>query len=242
MEQNLNEKKNWYYYRVYDGPGDRPIFQYMRLDYLIQLLETSKYFVRRRREYIDANESYYNKKLEFGFTSVDSNVPQQLKSTKRSMIFRDIIDCPTSCWTKTECESYLMWKNYATDVGVRIKTTVHNLIAALMLDLDKNGSDKVFCGSMVYTDCVPSVTEIGQMFNKDEGYADENEFRFYFLLSVDKDKKCTTHRLIPISPLVMIEEILISPFICKAAADKLVRMIKCSYGIDNVKQSKIKII
>ena len=90
-------------------------------------------------------------------------------------------------------------------------------------------------------DLLPSTDEEKQFFGKDEVYADEDEFRFYFALSDDFDRKGTTHRLVPVDPKVMIDEILLSPFLCKEAANKLVRMIKCSYGFENVEQSKIKI-
>lgn len=151
------------------------------------------------------------------------------------------MDCPISCWTKTERESYLMWKSYAGETGVRIKSSIHNLIASLQLDLEKDGADKLYCGSMHYCEnLLPSNDEEKQMFSKDEVYKDEDEIRFYFILSDDSNRKNTTHRLIPIDPNVMIDEIRLSPFLCKEAADKLARMIKCSYGFENVKQSIIK--
>lgn len=237
-----NGKMNWYYYHPKDGPTDKVICQYMRLDYLLQILETHKLYAKRRRENDDANEGYYKKNLEFGFSVANNGVVPQTEDLKRNLSYKDIVDCPISCWTKTERESYLMWKSYAGDTGVRIKSSIHNLIASLQLNLDKDGNDKVYCGSMNYCqDLLPSNEEEKQFFSKDEVYTEEDEFRFYFILSDDSNRECTTHCLIPIDPDVMIDEILISPFLCEVAANKLVRMIKCSYGIDNVKQSKIKI-
>lgn len=235
-------KLNWYYYLLNDGPTDRAICQYMRLDYLIQLLETNKLYAKRRRENDDANEGYYKKHLEFRLTIANGNNVSNTESPKRSLSYRDIVDCPISCWTKTERESYLMWKSYAGEIGVRIKSSIHNFIASLQLDLGKEGVDTVYYGSMNYCENLsPSDDEEHQMFSKDEVYSDEDELRFYFKLSDDSNKKGTTHRLVPVDPKVMIDEILISPFLCKEAANKLVRMIKCSYGFENVEQSKIKI-
>ena len=236
-------KLNWYYYHPNDGPADRVICQYMRLDYLIQFLETNKLYAKRRRENNDANEGYYKNYLEFGSTIADKSGVTNTERPKRNLTYKEIVDCPISCWTKTERESYLMWKSYAGNTGVRIKSSIHNLIASLQLDLREKGVDKVYCGSMNYCqNLLPSNDEEKQFFSKDEVYADEDEFRFYFVLSDDTNRKCTNHRLIPINPKVMINEILLSPFLCKDAANKLARMIKCSYGYDNVKQSKIKII
>lgn len=235
------EKLNYYYYLPNDGTEDRVICQYMRFDYLIRLLETHMYFVKRRREFDDTNESYENVKLAFPIAPAKKYDSQEQVLTERTIPYFDIIHCPASCWTKNENESFLMWKSYATEIGVRIKTTVHNLIASLEIDLERNGMNKVVCGSMNYKkNLIPSSDELGQLFNKDMAYSAENEFRFYFHISNDPDKKSTKYRLIPVNISVMIDEILLSPFICKEAADKLARMIKCSYGI-NVKQSNIKL-
>lgn len=233
---------NWYYYHPKDGPADKIICQYMRLDYLLQLLETHKLYAKRRRENDDANEGYYKKYLESGFSIANNGVVPQTEDLKRNLSYKDIVDCPISCWTKTERESYLMWKGYAGETGVRIKSSIHNLVASLQLDLGKEGADKVYCGSMIYCrNYLPSNDEEKQFFSKQEFYTEEDEFRFYFILSDDSDKKYTTNRLISVDPYVMIDEILFSPFLCKEAAKKLVRMIKCCYGIENVRQSEIKI-
>ena len=233
---------NWYYYHPKDGPTDKVICQYMRLDYLLQLLETHKLYAKRRRENDDANEGYYKKYLEFGFSVANNGVVPQTENLKRKLSYRDIVDCPISCWTKTERESYLMWKSYAGDTGVRIKSSIHNLIASLQLDLEKDGNDKVYCGSMNYCpNLLPSNDEEKQFFSKDDVYTEEDELRFYFILSDDSNRKGTTHRLVPIDPKVIIDEILLSPFLCKEAANKLARMIKCSYGIENVRKSDIKL-
>jgi hypothetical protein len=214
----------------------------MSLDYLIRLLETHKYYVRRRREFDDANESYENVKLAFPIAPAKNYNSQDQELTKRIIPYFDIIHCPTSCWTKNEDESFLMWKSYATEVGARIKTTVHSFIASIELDLEQDGMNKVVCGSMSYKkDLIPSSNELGQLFNKDKAYSAENEFRFYFHISSDSDKKSTKYHLIPVNTYVMIDEILLSPFICKEAADKLARMVKCTYGIENVKQSNIRL-
>lgn len=237
----MQEKLNYYYYLPSDGPEDRVICQYMRLDYLIQLLESHKLHVTRRREFDDANESCESIKLAFPIAPAKKYDSQEQELTKRMIPYFDINHCPTSCWTKNENESFLMWKSYATEIGVRIKTTVHNLIASLEIDIEQDGMNKVVCGSMNYKkNLIPSSDELGQLFDKDMAYSAENEFRFYFHISNDPDKKSTKYRLIPINTSVMIDEILLSPFICKEAADKLAEMIKCSYGI-SVKQSNIKL-
>lgn len=238
---NEQRRINWYYYLPVDGSEDREICQYMRLDYLIQLLETHKYYVSRRREFIDSNEKYQDLKLSVPVTPAHKECYPKQEPKERIIPYFDIIHCPTSCWTKKTEESYLMWKSYATEIGARIKSTIYNFVSSLEIDLVKEGENKVVCGSVNYKEFRPSYDELRQLFDKDKVYADEDEFRFYFQLSNDTDKRNTKCRLIPVNTTVMIDEILLSPFICKDAADKLTRMIKCCYGIENVKQSNIKL-
>ncbi len=236
-------KLNWYYYRPEDSCDDKFICQYMRLDYLIRLLEKKQYYVKRRRTFEDANESYKNNKLAFALRSVGNNCIQQPEVKERLIPYTDIIHCPTSCWSMHEHESFLMWKSYATEIGACIRTTVHNFIASLQIDLDiVKSENKVLCGSMNYEYFKPSATEDNQLFDKDIVYTDENEFRFYFLLASDSEKMKDEIKGIdvPVDTKVMIDEILLSPFICKEAANKIARMINCAYDID-VKLSNIKI-
>ena len=213
----------------------------MRLDHLLQLLETGKYYVSRRNSFEDANESYKNIKLAFAPVPVGENVVSQPISIDRIIPYTKISDCPTTCWSMNEEEKYLMWKCYATEQGACIRTSVHNLIASLQLDLDENNENKVVCGSMDYKKFMPSAIEECQLFDKDKAYSDEQEFRFYFYFpSYDYDKKNEKRIYIPVDTKVMIDEIILSPFISLDAADKLIRMIKCAYGIE-VKRSEIKI-
>ena len=237
-------KLNWYYYRPDEGCDDKFICQYMRLDYLIQLLEKKQYYVKRRRTFKDAYESYENNKLAFAPWPVGNNCTPQPKELQERLIpYTDIMHCPTACWSKHERESYLMWKSYATEIGACVRTTVHNFIASLQIDLNIiENENKVLCGSMKYDYFRPSTIEGDQLFDKDIVYADENEFRFYFLLASDAEKKIEENKgiYIPVDTKVMIDEILLSPFICKEAGDKIARMIKCAYDID-VKLSNINI-
>lgn len=238
----MKEKLNYYYYLPSDGVKDRGICHYMRLDYLIQLLETRQFHVTRRREFDDANESYESIKLAYPIAPAKDYGNSNQELPDRLIPYFDIVHCPTSCWTKNTEESIFMWKLYASEVGACIKSTVHNLVASLKLDLKPDGGNIVICGSMNYkNDLIPSSDEEGQLFNKDYAYEAEDEFRFYFHLSNDTDKKNTKYCLIPVNTAVMIDEILLSPFICKDAANKLARMIKCCYGIENVKLSNIKL-
>lgn len=183
------KKMNWYYFRLKDGNGDRSICQYMRLDYLIRLLETRQYYVKRRSKFQDANECLNHPALMFGISPAKANENIVQETKERNFSYYDIVTCPTSCWSLNKEENFLMWKCYATEMGACIRTTVHDLIASLEIDIDPEGDNKVLCGTMDYKKFHPSTNEEQQLFDKDIAYAGEQEFRFYFMLESDKDKK-----------------------------------------------------
>lgn len=231
---------NVYYYRHKDGEDDIPICQYMRLDYLFQLLETQRYYASRRNVFIDANEVNSKIKLKFNLKPNIMNITPVTQISKKLFSKTELENMPTACWTIRKQESFLMWKCYATEMGVCIKTTKHNLIASIKTDISEHSDNQVICGSMDYKSFKPSLNEEKQLFDKDKAYAEEKEFRFYFHFpsyDTNKDAKGIT---IPVDTKIMIEEIILSPFIQKVAANKLVQMINNDYGI-NARQSDIKL-
>jgi hypothetical protein len=236
-----NEKKNGYWYADDNIVENIDIYQYMRLDYLLNLLETNKYYVKKRKTFIDANESEYNMRLAFDLIpSIVGSNSKPNPHPERLIPYTEILECPTSCWTKTKEESFMMWKVYANEIGVRIKSSTGKILNSINLDTSINSNNRLICGSMKYVEHPRSFYETGQLFNKSKEYFDENEFRFYFDFKkiIKKDKDFVE---IPIHTKSMIDEITISPFICKIASDKIKRIISESYGINNVKQSKIKL-
>lgn len=56
---------------------------------------------------------------------------------------------------------------------------------------------------------------------------------------LNQNKMLMSVLIIDINPFVMIDEIILSPFIDARAANKLAEFITAGYRIDNVKQSKI---
>lgn len=94
---------------------------------------------------------------------------------------------------------------------------------------------------MIYEDFMPSTVEEKQLFGKDIAYADEREFRFYFNLPDDSCKKETKAIFIPILPDVLVDEVVVSPFVHPEASKKIVSFLKCCYNLNNVSPSKIKI-
>ena len=233
-------KMNGYYYRQKDGENDMLICQYMRLDYLIQLLKTQKYYVNRRHQFIDANEVNNRIKFKFNLKPSINNTISSTKKVERFFSTHEIELLPTACWTKRKQESFLMWKSYATEMGACIKTTKHNVIASIKTDITEQSENLVICGSMDYKSFKPSLDEEKQLFDKDIAYAEEKEFRFYFHFPSYDTNKDANAITIPVDTKIMIDEIILSPFICKDAANEISQMITDKYNID-VKQSEIKL-
>lgn len=236
-----NEKKNGYWYADDNIVENIDIYQYMRLDYLLNLLETNNYYVKKRKTFIDANESENDIRLVFDLIpSIVGSNSKPNPHPERLIPYSEILECPTSCWTKTKEESFMMWKVYANEIGVRIKSSTGKILNSINLNTSIKSNNRVICGSMKYVEHPRSFYETGQLFNKSKEYFDENEFRFYFDFKeiIKKDKDFIE---IPIRTKLMIDEIIISPFICKIASNKIERIISESYGINNVKQSKIKL-
>lgn len=235
-----NEKKN--------KNDDITIYQYMQLDYLFDLLENKKYYAKRRYAFVDDNERTYRLSDDFNKCKI-SNTKDE-KNTENSIIeddeyhitFKESTEIPVSCWTKKQKESFMMWKVYGKEIGVRIKSTVINFIKSINEDISSNSNNKLLFGSIKYVENFVKNGEESIFLMKDAGYSDEKEFRFYldFKNITDKNKGEDFIR-INIDPEVMIKEIMFSPFISETAAKVFTKIIKERYKIKKVKQSKLKL-
>lgn len=138
---------------------------------------------------------------------------------QRSNLVREIFeslakeDCRgalVSCWTKTEQESYALWKTYAGEDGVRIKTSIKNFRAFVSEKefhvTPTEGKDaetitipfQSYDAPVEYEDaglCPSEKSEIGQLkkcekfelykkllFSKSSFYRAEEEYRFLLLV------------------------------------------------------------
>ena len=239
-ETGREERK--YYYLQEDGCEDIQIRRYMDLDKLIVLLETNKLVAKRRKEYTDEHESLPPLMYTFAVTPCGEHPQMSVKEKifTQAKRYSEIRELPTSCWTKNNHESYLMWKSYASNMGVCIQSSSHRLIQSLTNSEDIKVNDyDIYCGSMNYYQAVKVPMREEWMFWKDREFSDEKEFRFYFEFNKD-DNKDDSIKLIPINPSILIEKVILSPFIDINARHKLASILQREYGI-NVEPSKIKI-
>ena len=111
---------------------------------------------------------------------------------------------------------------------------INNFVASINTD-----EFKILCGHIAYDGyTLKSFEEC--LFSKEKYYKDEREVRFYFMPNDDRNY---SHKGmdIPIDPKTLIEEIVLSPYIKRSAAEKIAEVIRTEYGINNIHPSKIEI-
>lgn len=221
---------------------DAPIFQYMRLDYLISLLATKQYYVRPRCEFEDAFEANLPLKNMFPIHEACKDVDKEvLKGELDAMSIkmkahRENGRLLTSCWSLKAREDILMWNCYASKIGVRVKSTLRRFLSAL-----KTEDYEILCGRMDYTGY--SFYNDNSFFTKDIGYESEEEFRFYFYPKASNPDTSDVNPKpvrIDIEPREFIENVTLSPYIKTCSASELSNILKERYGIV-VRQSALKI-
>ena len=234
----MEDKRNWALHLINGIEEDTPIKQYMDLDYLLQMLETNQYYVSRKYTFEDALEGVFPTNRVFPVTAVGENIPPQPKqdvdvclNVWKSIQKNRIV--PTSCWTQNMEDRMVMWKNYTPKFGACIKSTVNKVVASIAY----NDYD-IWCGKITYDGYYAQKGLVANLFSKAKAYSEEEECRFYFF-EYEHPNYTLPYIKIDINPFVMIDEIILSPFIDARAANKLAEFITAGYRIDNVKQSKI---
>ena len=227
------------YYQLMDGvDANTEIRQYMDLDYIFRLLETRSYFVKQKQDFLDKHESRLPLKAMFSLQYVEpgsykGKSTDITESIERIRKFTEIGRMLTACWTERRGESALMWKNFTTKMGGCIKSTINNFVASFA-----NDDYDICCGRMSYTGIYPRQNLIECLFTKDKAFEEEKEIRYYF--TPKKDISTSKGISIPILPDVMIDEIILSPYIESKARDILKQIISEKYDI-KVTFSKIEL-
>ncbi len=148
-----------------------------------------------------------------------------------------------SCWTLSK-DNYLMWNAYTHgNSGVCIESTVSNFVASIdPLSIEPF----LICCSPMYYDGYSSISEVEEiLFKKLRQYEGEQEVRFYFLDGKQTNtEKANTNRdyvFLKIDPEVMIDKLIISPFMRGNSAHILKQNLeeKYSYLKDRIEFSQI---
>lgn len=166
--------------------SDTRICRYMGFDVFLQLLY-GKLFVPRRELFMDVRESG-KKSIKraysfrpFGVTNnvISKEIQKEQKANKRnSKYLRQSRLLLTSCWQIDNGEDFLMWKSYAPQIGVCVRTTIGQLLSNM--DYEKESLVPI-CSTMYYLSIYQKSGFLESVFAKDIYYRSEDEFRIYFI-------------------------------------------------------------
>ncbi len=242
--------------------NDTRICRYMSFDVFLQLLY-GKLFVPRRQLFMDVRESgrrpigsqFLLKSI--GETNHDiQKIQEELKTydqySKNLSQSRFLL---TACWTIDNGEDFLMWKSYASQIGVCVKTSIGQLLANI--NYEKYDLMPI-CSTMSYLSIYQKAGFLESVFAKDKYYQSENEFRIYFvprgnvldeeMKSIDtetveriilrssekeeeqsKDPKYPMNIFLDVDPQ-LISSIVLSPFIKTSTIDCFRNLLRNQFG------------
>lgn len=215
------------------------ICQYMDLDYFLQLLENKEYCVKRKFTFEDANEGMFPLKSVFPLSAVGATIPPQPKQDIDICLrvwkkIQELKVIPTACWTLNTQERLSMWKTFTNKFGVCVKSSVHNVVASIMQkDYD------IWCGKIEYNGYYAQKGLISNLFSKKPVFSEEDECRFYFFGEKDMVDQSQYVKL-KIDPNIMVNDIVLSPFINRKSSQRLASFFISEYGI-HTSPSTIKI-
>lgn len=240
----MNERKycmneNESFFKMMQDVGisaETEICQYMRLDYLQSLLETSEYHVKRRNVFVDKREKALPNRLRFIPTPCEStglsSSQRKLQDSLTSSIGyyeKEFAQLLTSCWTERISENALMWDRDGEKHKACIVSTIGNFVAAL-----GNTDFTIWCGKMIYEPLYPVLLSEDIVWYKEPYYSDEKEIRFYFSSDYNKvkpDNSKIDHMQLKVNLKDLIHKIILSPYIDKHEANEIKHNIESIYRI-----------
>lgn len=220
---------------------DKPIYRYMRLEYLLKMLFSKKLYMANRQNFPDLVEKGYKSNLKnlFPLSPIGKTKKEKKDLCLRSKAIDDgIYKSCISCWTYDEHyyssiksdENYLMWKAYVCqDVGCRIETTLRDLIENIVVPARYD----ILISKVDYrTDEWLKGNPQKDIFAKSIYYRGEQELRICVLC---QDEQI----LLDIDPLAVIKKVLLSPFINKEFASFIIRQFENEYPQIPIEKSRI---
>lgn len=241
--------QNQVYYLYPNIDSSTRIFQYMNLDYFLNMLENNQYFISYKKEFKDKRESNVFSKYLLPLYPMGADISEEQKRQdgerlrEKMETHKDSTLWLVSCWTLQSTESYLMWKAYTSKMGVRVETTIDDFVSAL-----KAPTYNVVCRKMLYESYHFQQKIEDSLYTKEKCYADEREFRFYFrrdevVADCEKKKLETKHgEYIGMDSRTLVQGVTLSPFIHKNAATILKKWLEEGMGLTGkVNLSKIEL-
>ena len=221
------------------------ICQYMKLDYLIALLSKEKYYVNRKKQFVDKCEKTIPFKSCCILTPYDKDFTYRQEIEQENIIEtahkyeKESLLLLTSCWTERITENALMWDRDGEHNKACIKSTIGDYVGALgQMDYT------IWCGKILYEHMQPSIINDDVIWYKEPYFSDEREIRFYFSKDFNQiipdDKIKGDHVLFSVNTKCLIKEIILSPYIKKEDAAEIKQSFQTKYKI-KTNLSKIEV-
>lgn len=224
------------------------ICRYTDIDDFLQILE-GKFYVSMKSRFTDKYDAgkFIPKRYLFSIVPASGTSKPVPFGEERLNKLRDNVKRSSkylaSCWTKVE-DDYLMWKTYMSGIcGVCVVSTINNVVASFAT---LNGYN-AYCSKMFYDGYSYNDEPLDYLFSKSKGYSSEHEVRFYF---IDEDKETANaetdnmgkdFELFEIKPDVLIDRVIISPFMRGGSFELLKRTLEKVYPFlkGKIKHSQI---
>ncbi len=243
----------YYYGQTDESVLDKPIYHYMELDCLLQLLN-DRFYVGVKQNFNDAEDAGNKLSIPvlniiFPFNIV-GGPPAQKSNPEFIKFIQDSKKFLASCWTFSGDDN-LMWDSYTSRCGVCIQSTIKG-VASAFEDLKEFD---ILCSKMEYESKIP-FTPMTHLFYKNRSYRHEEEVRFYFLKKeiinqlLEKETENNTSRsnsneqgkVLAVNHVNLIDKIILSPKMnCPDEVKQT--LIKLNKELEEkIQKSKIKII
>jgi len=205
------------------------IWKYFDLSSFLYLLLYKQLVFRRMDQFEDKLEGTIPEKArkeyeQYLVKMLTSTEAFDRVGTEVELIKRYKMWCYVNCWTINNFENYALWKLYAKDEGVAVKTTIKNLTDAVIYDhtIIKNNQPiivrDVNYNGLGYTD----VNQDNVYSTKYSAYSYESELRLFFknqrpLKNRDKciypDYNTEVVKYTKVDLAKLIDGVVISPFV-----------------------------
>ncbi len=184
----------------------------------------------------------------------DSRIVKKKLQSINSTIEKTKLSSYLSSWSLDTEESYALWKIYLDNskLGVAISTTATKLENSI-ISTNYNFVDKLFLKKVEYTNHIKyeqlldnefNIKDIDQIIcSKSTFYRYENEARLYTRIdNKTNNSKVKKGIYLKIKPNILIDEIILSPFIREWALDSFGELVKKLLPDKNLEISKSDIL
>lgn len=236
--ENLNPKRQIEFLintSVNGFNNDTKIYRYMDFDCFLQIMD-KKFYVSAKKQFsdcYDAGTKVPLREMFKNFVKVCGGKEEAQKnytSIELMEMFKKSQNYLASCWTLNK-DDILMWQAYTHgNCGICIESSVGNVIAAL----DSNAvKSYLICCSPMYYDGYSNLKDVEEiLFLKQNQYKGEKEVRFYFLKDKYNGESANSdinYVMFNINPEVLIDKVLLSPFMRGNSAQVLKSKLEKCY-------------